>query len=161
VRDLIRTLHRLSLRPAYWIFQVYWFVARPRANGVKCVVMHGDRIVLVRHTYGRRQLWDLPGGGIKRGETTLAAARREVAEELGVELTGWRELGRTDRIVNHKRNRLYGCAGVAADEAITPDRVEIAEARWFARSSLPEPRTPWVTPFAAAALANTVQPDRA
>src|SRR3954464_10892293 len=122
---------RAGLRAAYRALQVYWFVARPRANGVKCVVMSGDRLVLVRHTYGRRGLWDLPGGGIKRGETPLMAARREVREELGLDLASWREVGRTRLVVEHKRNQLHGAtATVATAPELAPDRIEIAEARW-------------------------------
>src|ERR1700734_2481734 len=51
-------------------------------GGVKCVLTDGDRVLLVRHTYGSRQ-WDLPGGGRHRGERSIDAARREMHEELG------------------------------------------------------------------------------
>jgi len=44
----------------------------------------GDRVLLVRKTYGNR--WDIPGGYINRGGESLAeACRREVREELGLD----------------------------------------------------------------------------
>jgi 8-oxo-dGTP pyrophosphatase MutT (NUDIX family) len=38
--------------------------------------------------------WELPMGGAPSGETTLAAAQRELAEETGITATQWRELMR-------------------------------------------------------------------
>jgi ADP-ribose pyrophosphatase YjhB (NUDIX family) len=49
--------------------------------GVKALLVSGDDIVLVRHTY--QPGWLLPGGGIRRRETPEEAVRRECGEELG------------------------------------------------------------------------------
>jgi 8-oxo-dGTP pyrophosphatase MutT (NUDIX family) len=35
-----------------------------------------------------RDWWELPGGGVEPGETPLAAARREFAEETGIPIAG-------------------------------------------------------------------------
>lgn len=44
-----------------------------------------DRILLVRMQFeDRPEFWGLPGGGIEPGEDTIAALRRELAEETGV-----------------------------------------------------------------------------
>ena len=42
----------------------------------------GAELLLVHSSYQRG--WQLPGGGIRRGEMPEAAARRELAEELGL-----------------------------------------------------------------------------
>ena len=73
---------RAGIRCAYIGLRAYWFLTRPHVIGVKCVVTHGDDVLLVRHTYGHRA-WDLPGGTVKRREVPLAAAQREMHEELG------------------------------------------------------------------------------
>ena len=42
----------------------------------------GDRILLVRKTYGNG--WDIPGGYAEIGESPAAACQRELKEELGI-----------------------------------------------------------------------------
>ena len=87
---------RVAINFAYVGLRVYWFLLRPKVVGVKCVVVHGDRVLLVRHTYGRRS-WDLPGGTVRRREVPIDAARREMHEELG------RRIGRASC-----RERVFG-----------------------------------------------------
>ena len=58
---------------------------RPRHDGAVVAVYVGAALLLVRSSY--RTAWGLPGGGIRRGETPDAAARRELAEEIGLVAT--------------------------------------------------------------------------
>jgi 8-oxo-dGTP diphosphatase len=43
--------------------------------------------VLLVHTTGRRPRWGLPGGIVQLNESPRAAARREIREELGLDIT--------------------------------------------------------------------------
>jgi len=53
------------------------------------LVMRADAILLCRRTE-ETNTWVLPGGTPRRGEATAAAARREVAEETGLQIVAER-----------------------------------------------------------------------
>ncbi|MEV6728264.1 NUDIX hydrolase [Streptomyces sp. NPDC051364] len=71
--------------------------ARPKAVTAASVLFTDSAggILLVEPSYGRPGRWNLPGGGVDSdlGETPRAAARREVHEELGLDLEPGRLLG--------------------------------------------------------------------
>jgi ADP-ribose pyrophosphatase YjhB (NUDIX family) len=84
---------RAVMRCAYQFLRVYWYVAGPETDSAKCVLRHRDSTLLVRHTYGARDLWWLPGGGIRPSEKADAAVFREIREELGAEASELRAIG--------------------------------------------------------------------
>lgn len=132
-------LLRTAYRVAYHLIGLDAVVRRPRGRGVKCVLAHGESVVLVRHTYGPRRTWHIPGGGLKRGETTIDAARREMHEELGLEGVAFESLGRLQFRLQH-RPVTIGCVyAQLSDTTLRADPVEIAEARFFSRGALPTP----------------------
>src|SRR4051794_23022634 len=92
----------------------YWFLRRPRTTGVKVAITTDSNVLLVRHTYDGR--WNLPGGGFAAHlESPEAAARREIAEELGIELMNLRAIGTFTSTREFKRDTIYcfsaSCAG--------------------------------------------------
>lgn len=56
---------------------------------VAAVIERAGRLLLCRRPAGKRHagLWEFPGGKLLPGESPADAARRELAEELGVEVT--------------------------------------------------------------------------
>jgi len=52
---------------------------------VSAILRRESRLLLVRHEKGGREYWLLPGGGVHGGETLVAAMKRELAEEVGIE----------------------------------------------------------------------------
>ena len=55
--------------------------------GVGLVVRKGGRVLLVqRGKEPGRGRWSIPGGAVEAGETLREAARREVAEECGIDV---------------------------------------------------------------------------
>lgn len=79
---MLDRLLRGALRAAYLLLRVYWALARPTTRGVLVAVWHQGEVLLVRNGY---QPWiSMPGGYRRRGEAALAAAVRELREELGL-----------------------------------------------------------------------------
>lgn len=51
--------------------------------GARAIIINDkDEVLLVRHTYD--PYWYIPGGGVKKGESTKAAVLRELKEEVGI-----------------------------------------------------------------------------
>ena len=133
----MRAAHRLAYRVAYRLLQIWWAVARPHSQGVKCVLRDGEHVVLVRHTYGDREAWEVPGGGLHRGEDPRAGAARETREELGLEVDDWRALG---SVVHHEGGHtvtVHLFTAPVDGDAVRIDGVEIAEARVVAADAPP------------------------
>jgi len=124
-------LRRAGYRAAHIGLRVYWFVLRPHTRAVKCVVRQGDAVLFVRHAYGDRSRWELPGGGIKRGEDPRAGAAREAREELGLDLADWRPLGTVEARGRGKRTTIQCFEARPPGRELTLDAGEIEEARWF------------------------------
>ena len=136
-------VRRLLYRLGYRILHAVWLVTRFPRRGVKCVVLDGERVLLVRHTYGRR-CWDLPGGTLRRDEPPLSAARREMGEELGLEGADWVALGELRGLDGHRRDTVHCFRARLRTPALSVDRGEIAEADWFERARLPVDIGPYV-----------------
>jgi ADP-ribose pyrophosphatase YjhB (NUDIX family) len=139
----VAVIGRLAYRIASVLRHGYWFVVRPRTSGVKCVVVHDRRWLMVRHTYGHRG-WTFPGGGVHRGESADAAVRREVREEVGVELGEVRLIGSYFSTRNHCRDTVTCFLAEVATSAAAADGREVAATAWVDPARLPEPRSPAV-----------------
>jgi 8-oxo-dGTP pyrophosphatase MutT (NUDIX family) len=139
-------LRRAAIRVAHAGLRFYWFVLRPRVVGVKCVLTHGDDVLLVRHTYGNRS-WDLPGGTVRRREVPRDAARREMHEELGRRIEDWTPLGELFVNTNHHDDNLHLFQARVDDRALSLNLTELAEAAWFPRDGLPSDLGRYVRPI--------------
>ncbi|WP_428390373.1 NUDIX domain-containing protein [Lichenicoccus sp.] len=73
---------RMAYRIGYPLARVWWRLRRSRHQGALVAIHVGDDLLLVRSSY--RRAWNLPGGGVRPGETPNAAARRELVEEIGL-----------------------------------------------------------------------------
>jgi ADP-ribose pyrophosphatase YjhB (NUDIX family) len=98
-------------------------------------------VLLVRHSYHHSAMWMLPGGGLARGESPMATAARELAEETGCTLTD------AVHFADHLRDRggwLNQIALVAGVAQGTPraDGRELEDAAFFAPDALPPTTSP-------------------
>ena len=127
---IIRLIHPVRL--------LYWRIAKPERYGVKVMAFdEAGRVLLVRHSYGRSDLWMLPGGGINRNEDDASAAARELKEETALEAQDLKLFGRYLSELEAKRDHvaLFTCR-VKGELVI--DGKEIAEAQFFTLDALPE-----------------------
>ncbi len=124
------------------------------------VVLSADhsQVLLLRREFFI--LWDLPGGGIEKGEDGAAAAVRETHEETGYEIEIERFVGR------YLHQSVYG-RGDQLTQAFrgcvvggTPKRfgIETTGLRWFAPGELPRTLERLHRQIIADALADASQP---
>jgi ADP-ribose pyrophosphatase YjhB (NUDIX family) len=127
-----------------WRMRLYLFavgVKRHLTLGTRAMLIDGNRIYLVRHTYVRG--WHMPGGGVEPGESAMASIGREVFEESGLRLSGPPELFglyHSTLATNRDHVALYLCRQFEQGAPFAAN-FEIAEFGWFAIDGLPDGTT--------------------
>ena len=124
------------IRFIYQCLKLYWFLARPTTFGVQCVIQHSGAILMVRNTYGH-QHWTFPGGGIATRETAEEAIRREVREEVGLDILNLREIGAFVATIDYKKDCVTVFVGESQGRGLNIDVGEILEAGWVDPQHLP------------------------
>ncbi len=133
---------KLLPRAAYLAQHLLWQMTRPLILGVRLLLVQDGAVLLVKHTY--QPYWYLPGGAVKRGEMPEAAARREMAEEVGGAPTGrgaLRLLGVFSNFYEGKSDHVivFGCDEFTWTKA---DRWEIEQVALFQLDQLPANLSP-------------------
>ena len=135
VRDPVM---RLAYRAGYLGLRAEALLVRRSGRGVKCVLSRDGEILLVRHTYGERHSWRVPGGRRRRGEDPVAAGAREMREELGLDGASWRELATLALRLDGRNVNVACLHAEVGDRQLWFDGGEIADARFFGAEQLPE-----------------------
>ena len=84
MRAIMDRFWRLTYRVGFRAARLWWRLRRPHHDGAVVAVWWGGRLLTVQQSYRGNLSW--PGGGIRRGEQPREAARRELREELGLEV---------------------------------------------------------------------------
>jgi 8-oxo-dGTP pyrophosphatase MutT (NUDIX family) len=117
-------------------------MTRPRAA---TAILRDDHILMIRHIYGGRDFWTLPGGGLEPGESFEQAAVRETLEEAGIAVQIIRFLLERPYIAGMEQIFLAEIIGEqipipGIDPEIPFDSQWITEVRWQPLESMKEDR---------------------
>ena len=152
-------LYRAAYRAGFRVALAYWRLRRPPHHGALVAVWAKGRLLFVRQSY--RRALSFPGGGVHPGEQPVEAARRELAEELGLhvraaalepvfEITGLFD-GRRDTVS-------FFDLHLPAEPLVRPDNREIVQAIFVDRTAF---RTLHTAPPVARYLARLPSAPRA
>ncbi|MEP2735734.1 MAG: NUDIX domain-containing protein [Erythrobacter sp.] len=131
------SVHRALLPIAHRIRRRWRMFRKVPLRGVSVILTDDKgRVLLLRHSYGR-PVWALTGGGLSLTENAEEGARREVFEELGLEIGELTLLQELDEVISGSPHTAYVYAA-HCNGTPTPDQREILEARFFARDALPD-----------------------
>ena len=123
----------LAFRMQKWL----WKLFRPNSRGVKVLLFNkAGELMLIRNSYGRSDLFVLPGGGIRPWEAPDKAALREIREELGCLAEALQPVSTHFSDAEGKRDTIHLFAA-QADGDFRADNFEVEEARFFALGALP------------------------
>ena len=115
-----------------------------RAPGVGCgaAILRDGRLLLVKRLRAPEAgTWSLPGGKVDFGEPVADAVRREIREEVGLEIELVRPLGLVELIGvddQHWVSPIY-LADASAGEAVNNEPEKLGGVEWFALDAPPSP----------------------
>jgi len=110
--------------------------------GARAAVIDGEKVLLVHHTYVKG--WQLPGGGVERGQTFESTMRNELLEETGFEAGNEIELHGVflnNRISKRDHVALYLVRDFTKAREFEANG-EIAQIGWFKFDQLPQNMAP-------------------
>jgi ADP-ribose pyrophosphatase YjhB (NUDIX family) len=97
-------------------------------SAVGVVFDEAQKVLLLKHLIrANRSGWGLPGGFLNPGEQPENALKRELQEEVGIEITDLRHV--KTRTVGSHVEIIYVCRAVNTDAK--PKKGEIVDAGWF------------------------------
>ena len=125
-RGAPKGVRRWSMRAAH---------ARFTVTAGAIIVDKEGQVLLLKHRFRAGSGWGIPGGFIESGEHPEEALRRELREEVGLELEHVRVV--TARTFKKTRQiEILFCCRPKGDAQ--PQSVEIRRAAWFPPEALPE-----------------------
>ncbi len=134
-----RRIGRIAYPVLLPLIIVYSRLTKPRA---RILIVYKDEVLVVENWLSSGK-WALPGGGIDRGETPLAAAIRETQEELAIDLDssdvtslGLHSVKQRFYITSHFH--LFAVE-LTTRPIVTPESHEIMNYAWMSVATLREP----------------------
>ncbi len=134
-------MKKIAAHLLFFAARIYWFMFRPKEYGAKAVIKKGDEILYIKQGWGGA--YTFPGGRINKNEVPEDTVKREVKEEVGIELKTVTYLGAFISRAFYKYDTVFAYfAEVPEDTNTTIDGFEVIEAIW--RSEDDTPSLGWV-----------------
>lgn len=139
LKKLLGTLYRFA--PARLFNRATNFFQSHFTVTVAAVVINEDRrVLLLKHRFREGSGWGIPGGFLGKGEQPEDALRRELREEVGIEVESVEPvLARTVKQARQVQI-IFRCR--AAGEA-KPMSIEVEKCEWCAVEQLPDELPPF------------------
>lgn len=107
------------------------------APAVIVAITHEHKLLLARNAHGAFRHFSLIAGYVEAGETLEQAVKREVQEEVGLQIRDITYFG--SQPWGLSQSLMVGFhAKLAGNDSITLQQSELAEANWFTADALPE-----------------------
>ncbi len=125
-------------RPLYWPFiKAYFLYISPETQGVRIILTCKDEILFIKNSYGLK--YNFPGGNIGKDGDPEKGIRREVKEELGIDLG---EVTYLDRIVpdikyEYRKNTISIFTSELENKNISINNLEVEEVIWSHKENPP------------------------
>lgn len=138
------------------LLRLYWKIFKPHTFGVKILLKHPseETFLIVRHSYGDRTLWNIPGGGYSpKKETPILAAAREIQEEFGCDFVKPSKLGTYSTASEGKQDKVAIIFAISTKNNFPNINSEIEEYQWEVLNNIKDnSNTSKVAKYAAALL---------
>lgn len=115
-------------------------------GGVLILNDKGETLLMKRGKKVRNESgwWSKPGGGVEYGENAIDAMKREIKEELDIDIDVWGYTSHTDHIITKEKQHWIAFNYVAYIASGKPKNMEpekCDEIAWFALDQLPKKTT--------------------
>ncbi len=117
-----------------------WRLFHPITLGARVILLRDNQVLLIRHTY--REGWYFPGGGVEKGESLEAAARREAGEEARATVRDVTLLGIYSNFAEGKSDHVAIFVSRDFDLHEFVPNNEIGAREWFSVDALPDGISP-------------------
>ena len=125
-RWLPARLRRLSMRITH---------ARFTVTAGALIFNDAGQVLLLKHRFRTGSGWGLPGGFMEKGEQPIDALRRELREEIGLEVGDAEVFAARSFRKPRQVEVLFRCR---ANGSVKPQNMEVERAEWFSIESLPD-----------------------
>ena len=122
-----------------WLGKVGYIITRPGVYALirftrrsYVVIRVKDEIIVTKDWLDMHKIWRLPGGGVKRSETPKIGAKRELKEEVGIniDVNGLKLIKKGVHPFLKYRFWVYELK-LDKKPSISINRYELADARWI------------------------------